>query len=200
MRPVMEETYRDLSEGRIPIVVAPTGYGKTRASPEIYERAKSEGMAGGLVHVAPLRSLVHRIYEDTFKEYGGAYQMHVPPKQGDEAISPHDKSPYFLRDLVVTTLDSFTLNMYRLPILESLKIESGLSLGHYYPVYTSVLSSVVVFDEAHLYLGEEAQDQGVTVETLEALVRFLAAAGTSLIVETATMKPSTLRSIASVIR
>jgi len=193
MRPVMEAAYQDLSNGLVPIVVAPTGYGKTRASPEIWRLALQDGIAGGLVHVAPLRSLVRKIYEDVFKEYGGAYQMHDP-------TPGPDKSPYLLRDLVVTTLDSFTLNLYRLPVVESLKIEAGLSLGHYYPVYTSVLSSVIVFDEAHLYLDEGAQGQGIIVETLKALTKFLAASGANLIIETATMKPSTLKTIAEDIR
>ncbi|MCE4628239.1 MAG: CRISPR-associated helicase Cas3' [Desulfurococcales archaeon] len=189
MRPIMEAAYEDLASGRIPIVVAPTGYGKTRASPEIYNRARQDGLASGLVHVAPLRSLVRRIYLDIFKDAGGAYQMH-DPRPGE------DKSPYLLRPLVVTTLDSFTYNMYRLPVLESLKIREGLSYGHYYPVYTSVLSSVVVFDEAHLYLSDEASESMI-IDTLKALTSYLARAGASLIIETATMRPSTIASIAS---
>ncbi len=192
LRPIMELAYQDLANGRIPLVVAPTGYGKTRASPEIYHRARSDGLASGLIHVAPLRSLVQRIYEETFRSHGGAYQMH-DPRPGP------DKSPYLLRPLVVTTLDSFTLNMYRIPVLESLKIREGLSYGHYYPVYTSVLSSIIVFDEAHLYLSDEALDRGVTVDSLRALVEFLSKAGTSLMIETATMRPSTLSSLAAAI-
>jgi len=190
----MEKAYEIMRDGSVPVVVAPTGYGKTRASPEIYKRAISEGLAGGLVHVVPLRSLVRNIYKSTFRAYGGAYQMH------DIRVGDGDKSPYFLRPLVVTTLDSYAMNLYRIPVVESLKIEQGVSYGHYYPVYTSVVSAVNVFDEAHLYLSDEARDEGIVVETLRAMVRFLAGAGANIIVETATMKPSTVAGIASVVR
>lgn len=188
----MEEAYKDLREGRVPIVVAPTGYGKTRASPEIYQRAKSDWIAAGLVHVVPLRSLVRKIYEEAFKPHNGAYQMHDPTPDPN-------KSPFLLRPLVVTTLDSFVYNMFRLPVLEALKIREGYSYGHYYPVYTSVLSSVVVFDEAHLYLSDSDRGQGFIIETIQALLDFLAKTGANVLVETASMRPTTLMSIATLI-
>jgi len=194
LRCAMEAAYSALHGGLVPIVVAPTGYGKTQASPEIFKQTLKDGIAEGLIHVAPLRSLVRSIYNKIFKNYGGAYQMHDPHVQ-----EGGDKSPYLLRPLVVTTLDSYTLNMYRIPVLESLKIEQGVSYGHYYPVYTSVLSAVNVFDEAHLYLADEAEDHGVIMETVRALVRFLAEAGTNIIIETATMKPSTIARITQAI-
>ncbi len=189
----MEKAYGALVRGdAVPVAVAPTGYGKTVASREIYERGLGEGVAAGLVHVAPLRSLVRRIYLDLFAESGGAYQMHDPLGSGR-------KSPYFLAGLVVTTLDSYLWNLYRLPVLEYVKVVREKGYGHYYPVYTSILSSINVLDEAHLYLGETGES-GVVVEAVEALVYFLAGLGAYLLVETATMKPSVLARIAGVAR
>ena len=189
MRPLMEEAYRVLAEGGVPVVVAPTGYGKTVASPEIYRRSLSDGLAAGLVHVAPLRSLVKKVYRDVFKPHGGGYQMHEAPGE-----SP-DKSPYFLRGLVVTTLDSYLWNMYRIPVAEAVKLEERLSMGHYYPIAAAALTSVNVFDEAHLYL-DEALTPGVGVDAVRVLVETLAGMNSLLVVETATLRPSTLAGIA----
>ena len=186
MRPLMERAFEELQSGKVPIVIAPTGYGKTAASPEIYRRAKGEGLASGLIHVAPLRSLVTMIYTSFFKKRGGAYQMHGSIEFGD-------KSPYFLRELVVTTLDSYLWNLFRIPVLEAHVVEAGMSRGHYYPIYTSILTSVNVLDEAHLMIGG---DRSTIVESIQATVRTLAKLEAQMIIETATMPSRILKEIA----
>lgn len=192
----MNEAYnllRDAEQGQIavPIVIAPTGYGKTRASPEIYARAIKDGVGSGLIHVAPLRSLVYKIFKETFKQYGGAYQMHTPE------TSP-EKSPYYLKPLVVTTIDTYLWNLYRVPILEFSTIEKGLSQGHYYPIYTAIFTSINVFDEAHLYLGEGSPE--LNIEAVKAATSILARTSTPQIIETATLKPSVITDLYSSIR
>ncbi|WP_131159768.1 CRISPR-associated helicase Cas3' [Aeropyrum pernix] len=193
MRPLMAEAYRGLAEGVAPIVVAPTGYGKTMASPEMAERAAKEGLAGGLIHIAPLRSLVRKIYEAAFKAHGGGYQFHSPA-----GLEPDRKSPYLLKTPVAVSLDSYLWTLYRIPVVEAASIERGLSEGHYYPAAASIFTSVNVFDEAHLFLGETG-DQGLVVESVKAAVRLLAAARTPLVIETATMPRSILNSIARLV-
>ena len=192
----MDTAYNLLKEAEqghiaVPIVIAPTGYGKTRASPEIYTKAAKEGIGSGLIHVAPLRSLVYKIYTETFKEYGGAYQMHTPE------ASP-EKSPYYLKPLVVTTIDTYLWNLYRVPILEFSTIEKGLSQGHYYPVYTAIFTSINVFDEAHLYLGEGNPE--LNIEAVKTATSTLARTATPQIIETATLRPSALKDLYSSLR
>ncbi len=189
MRPLMEEAYRILADGGVPIVVAPTGYGKTMASPEIYERASRDGLASGLIHVAPLRSLVRKVYNDVFRDRGGGYQMHDPGGEGE------GKSPYFLRSLVVTTLDSYLWNLYRIPVAEAAKIEDRVSMGHYYPISTGILTSINVFDEAHMYV-DETLAPGASIIAVKTAIETLAGLNAWMIIETATLRPTTLARIA----
>ena len=186
MRPLMKRAYSLLLEGYTPIVVAPTSYGKTRASPEIRERACEDGISCGLIHIAPLRSLVYSIYAKNFKPHGGAYQMHDP-------TPGEDKSPYFLRDLVVTTIDSYLWNLYRVPVAEYSVIERRLTGGHYYPIYASIFTSINVFDEAHLYLGYG--DSSANYAAVKASVSTLARIGVPTIIETATLDSNRLKEI-----
>ena len=183
-RPLMEAAWRGVEAGHIPIIVAPTGYGKTRASPWLYEEARKRGLASGLIHVAPLRSLVTKIYRDIFKPASprAGYQAHID--------LGGDRSSYFLRDLVVTTVDSFLWNLYRLPVTELMAMEKRVTMGHYYPVYTSIYTSLTVLDEAHVYLGGGGPDPGRAA--FVASLMHLANLDAPLVVETATMHPSIL--------
>ena len=186
----MVKSFEEARTGNIPIVVAPTGYGKTMASPWLYSMARSHGLASGLIHVAPLRSLVTKIYRDVFKPLhpGSGYQAHIDLGEG--------RSSYFLKDLVVTTIDSFLWNLYRIPVTELIAIERGVSMGHYYPVYTSIYTSLTVFDEAHVYLGE-GSDPGRAAFTASLI--HLAMLESPVIVETATMHPGLINSVVSML-
>jgi CRISPR-associated endonuclease/helicase Cas3 len=156
----------------------------------MWARAREEGLAGGLVHVAPLRSLVRRAYEDVFKPCGGRLQMHGA---GEDV-----KSPYLLSSLVVSTLDSFLWNLYRIPVAEALKIQRGASMGHYYPALLAIFTSLVVFDEGHMYLWEEPSqgDPGSTgASAALAAIAGLAWAGVPVMVETATAQPEMIAEV-----
>ncbi len=193
MRPLMERALMVLLEGRgTPLVLAPTGYGKTRASPGIAEAAIREGVARGLVHVVPLRSLVRRIYLEVFAGYpGSGYQMSSP-------LGNEGKSPYFMRRLVVSTVDSYLWNLFRVPVLEYLNMSRGVTSGHYYPAAASLLSSVNVLDEAHVYLGEGSTETGAAA--VLAATQYLAYTSTPTLVETATMHPQLIERLARALR
>ena len=194
MRPLMEKALQTLLEknGKIPLVLAPTGYGKTKASIEIEKEAISNGIARGLVHVVPLRSLVRRIYNDIFKGIpSSGYQM-------SSSLSDHQKSPYFMRRLVVTTIDSYLWNMFRVPILEYYNLGRKISSGRYYPVAATILSSVNVLDEAHVYLGEGSTETATA--TVLAAVQYLAYTNTPTLIETATMHPGLINRLYAAIR
>ncbi len=192
MRPVMEEAYETLRRGKVPIVVAPTGYGKTAASPEIYRRVVDDSIASGLIHVAPLRALVKEIYDDHFsKVEGSGYQS-------SDSLPGAAKSPYYLRSLVVTTLESYFWNIFKIPVAEYSKIAVGGSEGHYYPVLGSIASSVNVLDEAHLYLESGSREASSALAL--SIILFLAYTGIPLVVETATMPSALIRDIAGKIK
>lgn len=171
----------EMLEGhRLVFVFAPTSYGKTMASPPLLRRARGRGLASRLIHVVPVRTLLREIYLEKFANSGfhaGYQSMDRLPGEG--------KSPYFLSDIVVTTVDSFLWNIYKIPVAEVSKVIDGRSEGHYYPALAAIATSIVVFDEAHLYIGELGGDERVDVVTpaVEALYRL----GIGTVVATATM-------------
>ena len=192
MREGIKKLLDVFEDNRIAILIAPTGYGKTLASLKLLERAVEKGLASGLIHVTPLRSLVRNIYRDKFKKSG--YRTGY---QSLELIDDRDKSPYYLRELVVTTLDSFIMNLYRVPVAEYVKIFDERSLGHYYVPLSSIYTSVVVFDEAHIYLGE--LDESISVDMVRASIAILARLGIPFVIESATIPSKLLEEIASTI-
>ena len=194
-RRALQEVLKEYERSNNVILIAPTGYGKTILSLELISRTKSLGLSSGLIHVVPYRALVRQIYEEKFK---GNF-MSVGYQALDE-VAAEDKSPYYLRELIVTTLDSFIYNLYKLPVAEMYKIISGeRSLGHYYPVLASILTSTIVFDEAHVYLGRElAEGNGGEAEPLAfmfAALNFLLQMNTPIVIESATMHSEVIAKI-----
>lgn len=133
------------------VLIAPTGFGKTLISPYILLKAREDRLAFNLIHVAPTRALVREIYNEKFswlQDLGLSVGY-----QSQDKLESVGKSPFYLRDVVVTTLDSFQWNIYRVPVAEVSKVVEGRSQGHYHPVLSSILTSITVLDEAHVYLG-----------------------------------------------
>lgn len=188
VRRLMEDSYRKASSGAITVAVAPTSYGKTAASPCIWAEARRKNVAWSLIHVAPLRSLLWGVFQDFFQPHGGRLQMH--------GAEDEIKSPYFLSDLVATTLDSFLWNLYRVPVAEAMKIQRGGSMGHYYPALLAIYSSMIVMDEAHMYLWENPgvrDSKSIGVQAVLVALKVLARIGAPIIVETATVRPGLLK-------
>ena len=191
LRPLMEQALESVRSGEIPIVIAPTSYGKTRASPVIHRTIVEEGMAYGVIHVAPLRALVREVFTELFAPLGGGVQAYG--LTGSEY-----KSPYLLRVPVAVTIDSFLLNLYRLPVLEVAKVERGVSRGHYYPALAAIKSSLNILDEAHLIL-DDTLGSGDGYIALAAAIKALACSGARLAIETATLRPETIAEIIQLI-
>ncbi len=174
--------YDSLSEGRNVVLIAPTGFGKTLLSPHLFLKARSEEFAFNLIHVVPTRALVKEIYEEKFVWLSGE-GYHVG-YQSQDRLEGGGKSSFYMKDVVVTTLDSFLWNIYRIPVAEIAKVVEGKSQGHFYPVLASILTSIVVFDEAHLYLGEGSRDSRTLMVPV---LRALKAYKVPFIIETATI-------------
>lgn len=189
------EALNAYASGKNVVLVAPTGYGKTLLSLRLLEESLEKNISSGLVHVAPYRALVREIFAEKFKRYfeDSGWQMH------GELVA-EDKSPYYLRKLIVTTLDSFIYNLYRLPIAEMRKIIHGASQGHYYPVLASIFTSTVVFDEAHSYLGDEEGLEDESIKALQVAVEFLSLVKVPVVVETATMSSELISTIVNLLK
>jgi CRISPR-associated endonuclease/helicase Cas3 len=197
-KPGLQRVVEEYVSGKNVVLIAPTGYGKTILSTKLVRIAREKGISAGLIHVVPYRALVRQIYEEKFK--------HVYPSVGYQSMDElgQDKSPYYLRELVVTTLDSFVYNMYRIPVAEAFKVIEGKKThGHYYPVLASILTSTVVFDEAHMYLGAESitgkEDERESLEFIMAALEYLSSIDVPIIVETATMHSSIASKVTSIL-
>ncbi|MEM4592934.1 MAG: CRISPR-associated helicase Cas3' [Sulfolobales archaeon] len=192
-RPGLREALEAYADGYNVVLIAPTSYGKTVLSHELLRVSREKGISAGIIHVAPYRALVREIFLEKFKPYeeNSGWQMH------GELIY-EDKSPYYMRGLVVTTLDSFIYNLYRVPVAEMKKIIFGESRGHYYPVLASIFTSTIVFDEAHSYL-DEASESSESVEALRAALDYLSYIRVPIIVETATMKSDLIQEVVSIL-
>jgi len=114
---------------------APTGYGKSTSIPLLFTLGLRR-----VIHVLPLRAIIDglvRRFARCLKSVKLGYQMmgHVD--------APINKSPFFASDYVISTLDSFILNLYRGNVAEK-------DLGHFETPRAFIMSSLVVLDEIHL--------------------------------------------------
>ncbi len=137
---------------KIPFITyeAPTGYGKTSLSPFIYHVLEEKGLVAGLIHVLPLRNLVEKLYLD-IKSGKGIYEELEPGSIGYQAMMLIDssKAPFYLKDINVSTFDSYAYNLLRIPVAEFHKY------GRHYDVpRATIFTSLNTLDEAHLYGGD----------------------------------------------
>ena len=179
------------------VLEAPTGYGKTASGALVFKEVEEYGLASGYLHVLPLRAIVDDLYSKLLecrlpgidsswlRSHGIGYQM-MDYIEGREA----DKSPYFLREIIATTFDSFIYNLARLPIAEL-----GRRARHYEIPRSSILTSLIVFDEAHLYGGDLGLRDVKMFSVLLSSVRALARLGVPTIVESATLPSSVTSSL-----
>ncbi|MEM4436827.1 MAG: CRISPR-associated helicase Cas3' [Thermosphaera sp.] len=192
MRRGVEALLKLIPDHDVIFFIAPTGYGKTLASPLILKEFIESGRSAGLIHVAPLKTLVRKIFEEKFA--GTGFNTGY---QSQDSFEEKDKTPFFMRELVVTTLDSFMMNLYKIPVAEMGKVLLEKSAGHYYVPLSFILTSTVVFDEAHVYTG--GVDESISLDIVYAGISFLTYLKIPFIVETATMNTKVIGNLASII-
>ena len=123
------------------LLKAPTGSGKTEAilAPFLSQFTDNKfHIAPRLLYVLPMRVLVNSVAE-RIKKYTRKFSPYisVEVQHGDVP-----NSPFFIADIVVTTLDQFLYGFAR---------ASGQVGRHLDIPAGSIASSLVVFDEAHMY-------------------------------------------------
>ncbi|MGC8949529.1 MAG: CRISPR-associated helicase Cas3', partial [Thermoprotei archaeon] len=175
------------TDKRFIIFRAPTGYGKSTISFAIYYALFSGNRKLGnrIIHVLPLR---------TIGDDMGIKMRYFAHKTGikyDEIAVQHmgvNESPLFAHRFVITTLDTFVLSLYKLPPFE---IEKAVQIhkSHFEVPRGFIMSSIVVFDEFHLYSipkVEKSNDNRTFTTTIATLIS-LAKAGVPLVLSTATL-------------
>ncbi len=100
-------------------------------------------------------------------------------------------SPYFAKRVVITTLDTFVLNFYKMPVREFSKALEGGGTHFDFP-RAQIYSAFVIFDEFHLFskLGIGIEDAGSRSKSLTSVlcaIKGLCLSGVPVIVMTATI-------------
>lgn len=161
------------------IVKAPTGSGKTEAviAPFLSQFVENKyTIAPRMIYVLPMRVLVNSVAK-RIKKYAEKISPYISVQiqHGDVP-----NAPFFIADIVVTTLDQFLYGFAR---------ASGQVGRHLDMPAGSIASSVVVFDEAHMYRD------GFTFSIMRALMEILHKSHIPFVVMTATMPESLENSI-----
>ncbi len=161
------------------LIKAPTGSGKTEAVifPFLNQFLENNFyLAPRMIYVLPMRVLVNNIaqrIENYAKKISSNLSVEI--QHGDIP-----NTPFFISDIVVTTLDQFLYGFAR----------ASHQVGHHIDMPAgSIASSLVVFDEAHMYRDE------FTFAIMRALMEILHKSNIPFVVMTATMPKSLERSL-----
>ncbi|BCU69800.1 CRISPR-associated helicase Cas3' [Stygiolobus caldivivus] len=176
-RKAIRETVEELERGKNVILKAPTGYGKTTLT-KVLANAVDDEYFDRVIHVLPLRSIVQDLYTKlkADSEKGVIKTKSIAAQDMDFA-----DSPFFISKVTVTTLDTFILNLFKLPAVELRQVFQDYG-SHYELPRGMIYSSIVVLDEFHL-LGEEGRPLTAGL----AAVKSLTDAGVPVIVMSATI-------------
>lgn len=169
------ELWEAFNENKFPIIVkAPTGSGKTEAiiAPFLCQFLENNFyIAPRLIYVLPMRVLVNNI-ANRIKKYAEkiSSDIIVEVQHGDIP-----NAPFFISDIVVTTLDQFLYGFAR----------ASRQVGRHIDMPAgSIASSVVVFDEAHMYRD------GFTFSIMRALMEILHKSNIPFVLMSATIPKS----------
>jgi CRISPR-associated endonuclease/helicase Cas3 len=156
------------------LLKAPTGSGKTEAvlAPFLSQFIDNNFyIAPRMIYVLPMRVLVNSVAE-RIKKYAQKISPYISVEIQHGDIP---NSPFFIGDIIVTTLDQFLYGFAR---------ASGQVGRHIDIPAGSIASSLVVFDEAHMYRDS------FTFSIMRALMEILQKSNIPFVVMTATMPES----------
>jgi len=169
------KVWQKLTNNESPLLLkAPTGSGKTEAvlAPFLNQFPERKFIiAPRLIYTLPMRVLVNSVADrirNHVKELDSSISVEV--QHGDVP-----NSPFFISDIVVTTLDQFLYGFAR----------ASKQVGYHIDIPAgAIASSLVVFDEAHMYRD------GFTFSIMRALMEILYESKVPFVVMTATMPKS----------
>ncbi|MFP3314111.1 MAG: CRISPR-associated helicase Cas3' [Thermocladium sp.] len=161
----IEDTIKKIEEGKSVIFTAPTGYGKTTMT-EVLALAAIKGneVFDRVIHVLPLRSIVQDLYRKLIKN---SEKLGIDKREIAAQDMDFTDSPYFLKKVNITTLDTFILNLFKVPVAEIKRVIKGNG-SHFEIPRAMIYSSIVIFDEFHLF-SEEGRPLTSTIASLRAL-------------------------------
>jgi CRISPR-associated endonuclease/helicase Cas3 len=164
-----------IQSSKFPLLVkAPTGSGKTEAvlAPFLFQFVENKFyIAPRLIYVLPMRVLVNNI-ATRIQNYAHKVSPYISVKIQHGDIPD---SPFFLSDIIITTLDQFLYGFAR----------ASHQVGHHIDIPAgAIASSLVVFDEAHMYRDE------FTFSIMRALMEILYQSNVPFVLMSATIPES----------
>jgi CRISPR-associated endonuclease/helicase Cas3 len=172
---------------RLFLVDLPAGYGKSTATITLASLAiEGNPYFSRIIHVLPMRSIIDDLYIRVKKSLNKFYDSRVERQIAAQYMfSPG--SPLFAKKCVITTLDSFILNFFKLPAHELAKAYDK-NIAHFEFPRSMIYTSLVIFDEFHLFTGlGSLKEERKSLTAVLATIISLLEAGVSVIVMTATM-------------
>jgi CRISPR-associated endonuclease/helicase Cas3 len=176
--------------GALFLVDLPPGYGKSTATitlARVIIENKNHDHFSRIIHVLPMRSIIEDLYNRVREA------LCEITNDVDEYLAKqymfHPGSPLFAKRCVITTLDTFILNFFKLPAHELGKAFRD-NIAHFEFPRAMIYTSLVIFDEFHLFSGlgsidEESKSFTAVLASITSLLK----AGVPIIVMTATMPP-----------
>lgn len=169
------------------LVELPAGYGKSLATTlTLAKRALERNpYFTRVIHVLPMRSII----DDLCRRLTDGSKR-VDPRISTEVAAQYmlrPGSPFFVKKCVVTTLDTFVLNFFKLPAHEIHKAFK-YNTAHFEFPRGMIYSSIVVLDEVHLFTGlGTIREESKSLTAVLAMVECLLEAGVPIVMMTATM-------------
>ncbi|MEM4447224.1 MAG: CRISPR-associated helicase Cas3' [Candidatus Jordarchaeales archaeon] len=186
---VLELLEKQVEGPSLTFIQLPPGYGKTAIPYSLcfWAISNDDTRVERAIQVLPLRSIVENVVgrfigRDKYGETHGALSLGLTLEEaksiaGGQCMFMHEAS-FMQKSFVATTLDTFSLTAAKLPPVELQKIAreyvGGMgSFGHYEIARGAILSSVVVFDEAHLFIEEREKESKATTLLISLIVSLL---------------------------
>jgi CRISPR-associated endonuclease/helicase Cas3 len=201
-RPLLTKTLEKIEESvqkndnALIFLEAPTGYGKSTLSLALYAAICNgrNDLASRIIHVLPMRSIGTDM-KNRMESYVQRLVNQLPVKISDIGLQQMNSpgSPMLLKKFVITTLDTFISSFFKIPAAEIANLEK-YGTAHFEVPRAAIYTSIVVFDELHLYIGSKALEEGRSkaLTAVLACITSLLSAGVPIIISTATL-PNTIK-------
>lgn len=169
------------------IVNAPTGYGKTSISFSLsLASVEDASFFDKVIHVLPLRSLVDDIYNRALNIFEG--------NVGRKMMGASETFFYFFPFNVVT-IDTFVYDIIKINTKKFHRIKLAQEFGYDYLTQASILNSLIIFDEAHLFTEND-----LIKTAFMTIMKFLLESKVPIIIMTATLPEMIIRRYKKMIR
>jgi CRISPR-associated endonuclease/helicase Cas3 len=199
----ISDALSEIQPGKVTIVRLPTGYGKSAITLALlYYISKGNFEFGkSVIHVLPMRTIIEdlfqRIIVDT-RNLGINNNLRIKAQYMSEL-----GSPFFFHECVITTVDTFLMNFYKIPAVEFEKfVRFGFT--HFELARSQIYTSSVIFDEFHLFTPSLTNNvrecESNIFHAAVACIACLASSGVPVVLMTATMPTATIDSIVSTLK